>query len=218
MRSLQERFDDKYIPEPTSGCWLWSAMAGGEGYGRIKIGGARHSAHRVSWALHKGAIPSGLHVLHRCDTPACVNPDHLFLGTDADNRADKMRKGRQARGEGISHSKLSRDEVDLIVKDGRPNTRIAADYGVSPSTISLIKRGTVWSFLPRQSPHDLRRAALGIGVYVSNAKLTRGQIYAIRSDGRSQTTIARDFGVSPSTVSRIKSGKIWASTVQAARA
>ena len=94
-RPLVERFWEKVVKTPT--CWLWTAAAQG-GYGVI---GDPHRkgrvlrAHRVSWELHDGPIPSGMDVLHRCDTPACVRPDHLFLGTAADNIADMFAKGRQ---------------------------------------------------------------------------------------------------------------------------
>ena len=70
-----------------------------------------HHAHRVSWMLHRGEIPEGVCVLHTCDTPSCVNPDHLFLGTHKDNEQDKMRKGRKPVGEKIPWHKLSEDDV-----------------------------------------------------------------------------------------------------------
>lgn len=80
-----------------SGCWLWRAT-GGRRYGSLFVDGRREQAHRVSWLLHRGKIPDGLHVLHKCDTPLCVNPDHLFLGTHADNMADMKAKGRARSG------------------------------------------------------------------------------------------------------------------------
>lgn len=93
--SLLARFEQKYIPEPNSGCWLWIGAV--RSYGKtslrptIEDGGTRNAA-RVSWKLHRGAIPEGLHVLHKCDVTLCVNPDHLFLGTHLDNMADMMVK------------------------------------------------------------------------------------------------------------------------------
>lgn len=96
--SLAERFAGKFAPEPNTGCWLWTASVNRKGYGRIGVGDAAALAHRVSWELHRGPIPGGLCVLHKCDVPACVNPDHLFLGTVPDNTADCIAKGRFTAG------------------------------------------------------------------------------------------------------------------------
>lgn len=94
MRTLKERFEEKVSPEPNSGCHLWAASGFPHGYGKISVDGESTGAHRVAWELYRGAIPTGLHVLHRCDIRCCVNPDHLFLGTPQDNVDDKMAKNR----------------------------------------------------------------------------------------------------------------------------
>ena len=88
------RFERKWTPEPNTGCWLWKGSAHTYGY----FGHAdEEAAHRVSWTLHRGPIPDGVLVLHVCDVPGCVNPDHLFLGSAGDNSADMVRKGRHGR-------------------------------------------------------------------------------------------------------------------------
>jgi hypothetical protein len=102
MRTLKERFDEKWIPVPECGCWLWTATATGNPssgvkYGYISVGGRSRSpqrAHRVSYELYNGEIPEGLIVRHKCDNPLCVNPDHLELGTHADNSRDMVKRGR----------------------------------------------------------------------------------------------------------------------------
>lgn len=80
-------------------CWPWMACRNRHGYGKVGVGGISVTAHRAVWELANGPIPAGLHVLHRCDNPPCVNPAHLFLGTNADNVEDKVRKGRSCAGE-----------------------------------------------------------------------------------------------------------------------
>lgn len=93
-QKTKDRFFEKVIPEPNSGCWLWIGAWHGDGYGIVKIRQVNFRTHRVSWELHNGPIPDGLCVLHKCDTPCCVNPNHLFLGTQPDNVQDCLNKNR----------------------------------------------------------------------------------------------------------------------------
>ena len=110
-------------------------------------------AHHVSWELHHGPIPKGLHVLHKCDIPACVNPDHLFLGTQADNMRDKVKKGRQPyrRGEEVQASRLTAQQVVDIRHDYalgvETHRSLGKKYGVSHHTIGVIVRRNGWTHL-----------------------------------------------------------------------
>lgn len=158
-QSPEERFWSK-VNKSDAGCWLWTGSLAKLGYGCFTIGAKGENyqewrAHRYSWFLAHGDIPDGMNVCHRCDNPRCVNPDHLFLGTTADNIADKMHKGRQAQGEQVGCAKLSRDDVLAIRKlyieglNAKPrkysSRKLAKMYGVSKGAILSIVQGKTWS-------------------------------------------------------------------------
>lgn len=127
-RSLEERFHAKI--DKSKGCWLWQGSVALSGYGRITFEGKTYRAHRLSWILHRGDIPEGLVVCHSCDTPSCVNPNHLWIGTNADNIADRDAKKRTAKGSEISNSnKLTEEEVLSI-------RRLHADEALSWKELS----------------------------------------------------------------------------------
>ena len=125
------------------GCWSWN-KATCYGYGKLAYGRRQYRAHRVSWEVHKGQIPDGMSVLHRCDNPSCCNPAHLFLGTHDDNMADKVTKNRQAKGSGHGRAKLSESDVISIRNSPLMGVALAEKYGVSNSTISFIVNDQTW--------------------------------------------------------------------------
>jgi hypothetical protein len=149
MSVLAERLEHYSIPEPNSGCLLWTAYANPAGYGVVCVPKKRATmlAHRAAWTVHRGPIPEGLHVCHKCDVPACINPDHLFLGTNDDNVADKVRKNRANKPVGVRNprARLSESDVSAIRADMRTHEQIAADYGVARTTIGAVKSGRNWS-------------------------------------------------------------------------
>lgn len=149
--ALAERFNKKWEPVTESGGWIWVAGIKDNGYGQINANGKTKSAHRLSWELHNGAIPdgSGSHgtcVLHKCDVKSCVNPDHLFLGTQQENMSDKCSKNRQSRikGESNPQSKLTDSLVIEIRRSTSTHREIALRYGISMSQVWVIKHRKNW--------------------------------------------------------------------------
>jgi len=142
-RPIEERFFEKISPEPNSGCWLWTATGTKQGYGLFCIKHTSVLAHRVSYELHHGKIPDGLMVLHNCDNPSCVNPDHLRVGTNADNMRDKRERNRSSRltRDKIPHAKMTADQVRYIRTSSSSEASMAREIGVSRSTIRNARLG-----------------------------------------------------------------------------
>lgn len=140
------------VPLGKNDCWQWQGNIGTNGYGRGSCGGKTFAAHRVSYELHRGSIPDGMMVLHKCDNPTCINPDHLFLGTDADNMQDKIEKGRAnfLVGERVYNARLTSGqviEIRRLSKQGISQSRIARQFGVSTSAIGSIVSRKNWKHI-----------------------------------------------------------------------
>lgn len=170
-------------PEALSGCWLWHGRDGGtRGYGKYN----GRWAHRVAYERAHGPIPSGLFVLHRCDVPACVNPNHLWLGTAADNARDMREKGRSAAG--AKHG-LAR----------HPERRASGDRHP-------------WRRDPRLAASARAAQAALSGEAHPNSRFTSAQIAEVkrlRAEGLSFSQIARATGVSRSVAHMVCAGKAW---------
>jgi len=148
------RFVEKILVD--DGCWLWMASKQSKGYGQFRYNGTTKRAHRVSWELFVGEIPSGLCVLHHCDEPSCVNPAHLFLGTPLDNTRDMIRKGRDKHdppqiGEEHHNSKVTELDVirmrELYSSGNYRYTDLAAIFNISKITVGNIIRKETWTHI-----------------------------------------------------------------------
>jgi hypothetical protein len=161
-KTLTKKFWERVIK--TNGCWKWEGSKVVKGYGRIKLNGKAYPAHRLSWEIHYGPIPSGLCVCHKCDNPPCTNPDHLFLGTHADNQHDCFLKGRRAKGlkngkytrpnrtpRGETHPRSNLTESDIKeirkLKYTMTQNALAIKFKTPQTNISLILRDLAWKHI-----------------------------------------------------------------------
>lgn len=189
-------------------CLEWPASLDGRGYGQVSFQGRRATVSRVAYELFYGIAPGRLHVLHRCDNRKCYAAAHLFLGTNADNMADKIAKGRDRH-----HSKLTALEADEIrhrYKRGDSVADMASDFRVCRGTIRACVQGITW----KQFGQGIRRG-LARGSNSGTAKFTESDIAAIRNRyrryavGKSSVALAKEFKVTPSTIVRIVKRQTW---------
>ncbi len=142
-QSEVERFMS-HVHKHDSGCWLWTAYCMKKnGYGFFKTPYKNQLAHRASYRLFNGQLDTR-DVMHKCDVPNCVNPEHLVLGSRLENMQDAKRKGRMRVGERHGRSKLTNDQVDLIKKSNKLQREIAAEFGITQGHVSCLKNGTKW--------------------------------------------------------------------------
>lgn len=192
-------------------CWLWIGSRLPKGYGSLKYGlnGRTHTiyAHRAAFERANGYLPRV--VRHSCDNPPCCNPKHLLGGNQKDNMADMIQRGRgrHARGSAHTGAKLTEDQINEIRLGEGFHREIADRFGVDKSTITRIKSGESWAHvpgdLPPKNPHPNRRE------YNPRVKLTPQQVEEIRFATGRQADIALRYGVSQTTVSRIRRGDGW---------
>lgn len=145
---LKYNFEAKFFITP--GCWVWTAAKTKQGYGQFGYKGIMTGAHRVSYELYKGPITEGLFVLHRCDNPSCVNPDHLYLGTNSDNTRDLKERGNVKRSKGVNHHNAVFTEETLaklkeMYATGKYTHRgLAFKFRVSKTSVSYALKGLTY--------------------------------------------------------------------------
>jgi hypothetical protein len=207
--TVEQRFDA--MVKKVDGCWGWRGAVDNHGYARMraKFDGVEYrTAHRLSYVLHTGEHPGDLSVLHQCDNPKCTNPDHLFLGTTADNMADKIAKGRGRvpKGEDAHNVVLTEPQVREIFSDPRPYAAIATEYGVHTQTISDIKNGYTWKHIDAEVVKG-KRTSPRRGV---SDKITPEIVLEIRASAEPGKVLAERYGVSTPTISNIRKRRSWA--------
>lgn len=152
-----------------SGCKLWTAATKAAGYGHVVYQGKLWAAHRLAWFLERGPIPPKMVVMHKCDTPSCVNTNHLRLGTQRDNVLDMVKKGRggQPVGAECHKAKLTEAQVKEILVSNLSNSEISRQIGVHNATISAIRNGRSWrsvTGLPLHPKVAKKRIANAVGI------------------------------------------------------
>ena len=192
----------------SDGCWKWTGNGGisQDEYGYTYVHGRFTSAHRLAYAIFVEDFPIEMHVLHHCDNPSCVRPDHLFLGTNTDNCEDRARKLRGVR-------KLTVEEVEFIresYREGFTQYELAEVLEITQSSVRDALVGATYKFLPHpESPLKKNNAK---GERCRHTKLTTEQVKEIKSLLRRGThcnRIAKRYDVYPSTIQSIKNGKTW---------
>ena len=224
LESFGNRVNFKYLPndEPDyDQCWEWLASHDGSGYGRFYSNSKYEGAHRIAYMMtYKKEIPKGICVCHRCDNPTCVNPNHLWLGTIADDIADKVSKDRQASGS-INHSKLNEDDIeDILINIYNGNyfnvNQICDIYIIAKNTLTNILIGENWGNVTSLIIKDLGvslqdlRDKIMMNRRKDLTKSTASQIKKLfRETNLSNSDIAKQFNVSYQTIFKIRSGKTY---------
>lgn len=154
---INHRFWSKVnkLSNSDGGCWIWTARRHRSGYGQFKREGKQRYAHRVAYELTYSVFNENMRVLHKCDTPSCVRPDHLFLGTQQDNVRDMYTKGRGVDNSGDKHGNAKLTEADVkyirkMLEFGFVQTDIAEHFHITKSHVSKIKHNKIWKHLTNE--------------------------------------------------------------------
>lgn len=180
------------VPEPNTGCWIWARHGNSDGYGSMRVGGAEHRVHRLSYRAFVGPFDESLFVCHSCDTPACINPDHLWVGSHADNQRDKARKERSP------DTKLTTEDVVAIRSTHERSAVLARRYDVDTQTVVDARSGVTWGHLPGATEDYPRRRVLD-----------EDMVREILLSNESERAIARRLGVSRGAVTHVRARRTW---------
>lgn len=215
-----DKYFDRWIPEPNTGCWLWFGARSGE-YGSVFEGGEQLAAHRMAYEDANGVGSLGLLLVrHRCDNPPCVNPDHLLSGTKSDNLNDAYERGFivAVRGEKHPRSRLTEKQVMSMRELAKtlPVYQIAPMFDVPYSVADHAITGNSWTYLPGAVANPIKDRRLGQpgkkGEDAGRVLLSGDDVRSIRSRlaaGDRSKDLADEYGVHPATIGGIKSGRNW---------
>lgn len=198
-RKQRARFD-ACLPLVTSeGCWEWEGYKSKAGYPMFSLGQKQFYGHRIMYMIHYDKDPYPLHVCHTCDNPGCVNPEHLFLGTDSDNISDKQDKDRDYSEKIYCNSDFTEETILAIRASNSTNVSLACQYGVSDGTISMIKSGKIH-----------QRVGGNVGPSTRNQpKLSELDVREIRVSHDSMRSLANRYGVDKAIISRVQKGQSY---------
>lgn len=204
IRRFMEKVNKAPGSGPTWNCWIWKASCDRKGYGQFMLSRNNlHRAHRISFFIHNGDFDQSLAVLHKCDISRCVNPEHLFLGTIADNNRDMRTKGRHSTN---GRSKLTEGQVFLIRDrhaNGETNKSLSIDFEMSESQISNITNGTCF----KHTPGPVSRKITPLSS--ETVKQIRERF---KRGGITRLDLAKEFETEPSTIGRLLTGETHADT------
>jgi len=139
-----------HVRKTANGCWECNLAKVGIGYAKMTISGKSFRAHRVAYELFKGEIPEGMFILHDCDNPSCVNPEHLHLGTQTENMRERSQRGRAPTAEKNHNTKLTEEKAARIknsLRSGVGIRKLSREYGVARNAISNIRDGRAWAYV-----------------------------------------------------------------------
>lgn len=208
---LDDRFWTKVSRPQDTDCWIWTGGKNNKGYGQFRPGGMseKRLSHRLAYEDRNGPIPAGMVIMHACDNPACVNPDHLSAGTEKQNMTDAAMKGRNG------SRKLTEAIVIALLRDyvgGMPRRELVRKYRIPYSSISDYTSGRNWQWLHGKHGCPTSDAIRDAADHRPGAKITKETAIEIRkrlADGALGIELAAEYGLHKATISDIKLRKIW---------